>query len=132
QRHAVEQTALLAGESLLVSAPTASGKTLLAELAAIRALEMGRTVLFLVPTRALAAEKARELDRWLGPHGIRVAQSTRDHRADDAAIAGGRVGVAVAVYEKAAGLLARDPGMLARAGLIVCDEVQVLGEPRRG
>jgi helicase len=132
QRHAVEQTALLAGESLLVSAPTASGKTLLAELAAIRALEASRTVLYLVPTRALAAEKARELSRWLAPHGIRVAQSTRDHREEDASIVAGRVGVAVAVYEKTASLLARDPGMMARTGLIVCDEVQLLGEPRRG
>ncbi len=132
QRYAVEQTGLLAGESLLVSAPTASGKTLLAELAAIRALELSRTVLYLVPTRALAAEKARDLARWLTPHGIRVAQSTRDHREEDAAIVAGRVGVAVAVYEKAAALLARDSGMLVRAGLIVCDEVQMLGEPRRG
>ncbi|RLE62282.1 MAG: ATP-dependent DNA helicase, partial [Thermoprotei archaeon] len=49
---------LLKGENLVVSAPTASGKTLIAELTIIkRVLETGGKALYLVPLRALASEK---------------------------------------------------------------------------
>ncbi len=49
---------VLAGESLLLACPTASGKSLVAYLALLRAAREGRTGLYLVPLRALAHEKA--------------------------------------------------------------------------
>ena len=61
QQSAVEE-GILDGQSLLVSAPTASGKTLIATLAIISHVARGRggRAVYLSPLRALAAEKYAE------------------------------------------------------------------------
>ena len=51
-------------ENVVVSAPTASGKTAIAEVAICRTLDAGGTALFLAPLRALTNEKEREWDRF--------------------------------------------------------------------
>jgi len=56
QAEAVER-GLLDGKNMLLAMPTASGKTLLAELAMLKAALQGRRSLYIVPLRALAAEK---------------------------------------------------------------------------
>ncbi|MFB6219148.1 MAG: DEAD/DEAH box helicase, partial [Halobacteriaceae archaeon] len=57
--------ALLEREANVVaSAPTASGKTALAELAICRALADGGTALFIAPMRALTTEKESEWERF--------------------------------------------------------------------
>ncbi|MCD6037998.1 MAG: ski2-like helicase [Nitrososphaeraceae archaeon] len=48
---------LLEGKNLLVTTPTASGKTLIAMMAAIKIIEKGLKVIYLTPLRALATEK---------------------------------------------------------------------------
>ena len=48
---------LLDGKNLLVTTPTVSGKTLIAILAALNAVEKGLKVVYLTPLRALATEK---------------------------------------------------------------------------
>ena len=55
QQQAVSQ-GLLEGKNLLVTSPTASGKTLIAIMAAIKAFEKGMKVFYLTPLRALAME----------------------------------------------------------------------------
>ena len=59
QKKAVE-SGLLKNKSLLISAPTASGKTLTATMALIKAMEIGKKALYLVPLKALANEKFQE------------------------------------------------------------------------
>ncbi|MDL2261413.1 DEAD/DEAH box helicase, partial [Methanimicrococcus sp. OttesenSCG-928-J09] len=54
QSKAVE-AGLLAGKNVLISIPTASGKTLLAEMAMLQSLETGGKCLYVVPLRALAS-----------------------------------------------------------------------------
>ncbi len=133
QRRVLAETEMLSrGESVLISAPTAAGKTLPAELAALRAINAGRMALYLVPTRALAEQKAREFAARYGGCGVTVACSTGDRRDDDEAILRGRRHLVVAVYEKAQALIARSPSMLDRCGAIVADEVQIIGDPQRG
>ena len=51
-------------DNVVVSAPTASGKTALAELAICKTLAAGGTALFLAPLRALTNEKEAEWDRF--------------------------------------------------------------------
>lgn len=134
QRHALERGGLLDGdEGLLVSAPTASGKTLVAELAMLRGLLRGRPALYLAPTRALAWEKFEQFRERYGPLGIRVACSTGEHRRDDTAIAAGDVGIAACVYEKGLALAARGQGSgMGAYGVLVADELQLLGDAGRG
>ena len=60
---------LLEGRSLVVSSPTASGKTLIAIMAAFQKAKVeGRKVVYLAPLRALASEKYAEFSE----HGNRV------------------------------------------------------------
>ena len=51
-------------DNVVASAPTASGKTALAELAICRTLERGGTALFIAPLRALTNEKEADWDRF--------------------------------------------------------------------
>ncbi len=66
-------------DNVVVSAPTASGKTALAELAICRTLKHGGTALFLAPLRALTNEKEREWERFeeLG-YSVYVVTGERD------------------------------------------------------
>jgi len=52
---------VLEGKNLLITTPTASGKTLIALMAAIKAIEKGFKVVYLTPLRALATEKYQYL-----------------------------------------------------------------------
>ena len=66
-------------DNLVVSAPTASGKTAIAEVAICRTLDAGGTALFLAPLRALTNEKEREWERFeeLG-YSVYVVTGERD------------------------------------------------------
>ena len=80
---------LLNGQSILVSAPTASGKTLIAILAMISYLSKNNgKIIYLSPLRALAAEKFTEFKKLekipLGKK-IKVGISTGDFENIDAA-----------------------------------------------
>jgi replicative superfamily II helicase len=66
-------------DNVVVSAPTASGKTAIAEVAICQTLEAGGTALFLAPLRALTNEKEREWERFeeLG-YSVYVVTGERD------------------------------------------------------
>jgi replicative superfamily II helicase len=66
-------------ENIVVSAPTASGKTAIAEVTICRTLDAGGTALFLAPLRALTNEKEREWERFedLG-YSVYVVTGERD------------------------------------------------------
>jgi len=133
QRRVLGETGLLrTAESVLIAAPTASGKTLPAELAAVRAIDAGRTAWYMVPTRALAEQKAREFAARHAASGVRVACTSGDCREHDGDILRGRVHLVVAVYEKALALFNRQASLLDGCGVLVADEVQIVGDPERG
>ena len=73
---------LLKGKSVLVSAPTASGKTLIATLAIISFLSKNKgKVIYLSPLRALASEKFiefKKLEQLSIGNKIKVGISTGD------------------------------------------------------
>ncbi len=126
------ESGILRGESAVCIAPTGSGKSLIGDAAVLKALDQRRAAVVLVPTRALARERAEQLAIALGPAGFRVAASSRDDRTSDIEIEGGRVDVVVAVYEKARSLWQRSPLWRQCVGTIVADELQVIGDPERG
>lgn len=64
----------------MVAAPTASGKTLIAEMASLKVFfETGGKVIYLVPLRALAREKYEDFSNKYREIGMRVMQSTGDY-----------------------------------------------------
>ncbi|MCY4236095.1 MAG: DEAD/DEAH box helicase, partial [Cyanobacteria bacterium MAG CAR2_bin_4] len=70
---AFQQEALAAihrGQSLVVSAPTGSGKTLIGEYAIHRALAHGRRVFYTTPLKALSNQKLRDFRASFGPRQV--------------------------------------------------------------
>ncbi len=120
---------VMAGENLLLACPTASGKSLVAYLALVRAARAGRTGLYMVPLRALASEKAEELARF-EPLGLRVGISSGDSDLTNEQL--DRLDILVATSEKADALLRRGAPWLSRLGVVVADEVHLLRDPDRG
>jgi len=116
---------LLDGENLLVAIPTASGKTLVAELAMHAAIAGGGKCLYIVPLRALAAEKYAEFSE-----GARVGIATGDFdRRDDYL---GRNEIVVATSEKVDSLLRNRSPWLSGVSLLVVDEIHLVGSADRG
>jgi len=90
---------MLAGKNLLVAIPTASGKTLVAEMAMHCHIAAGGKCLYIVPLKALASEKFDEFSN----KGVRVGIATGDFdRRDDML---GRNDIIVATSEKVDSLL---------------------------
>ncbi len=119
----------LAGRNLLLACPTASGKSLVAYLAIVRAVRAGRRGLYMVPLRALAREKAEEL-RAFEPLGLKVGISIGDFdlRPDQLE----KIDVLVATSEKVDSLLRRGSPWLQRLGVVIADEVHLIRDPDRG
>ncbi len=132
QAAALTETNYLKGANLVVFAPTSSGKTFIAESASARVLTEQREVVYLVPTRALAEEKVKELRHLFEPLGFRVLVATSERPETDPFVQQGKFDLLVAVYEKMRAYLVSHPEMLSRIGLIVADELHMLGDPSRG
>jgi helicase len=64
---AVNEYGVLNGDHLVVSAPTSSGKTMVGELAALRTVLDRRRAIFLLPLKALVADKRRHSVRYTAP-----------------------------------------------------------------
>ncbi len=118
-------------DSFVVAAPTASGKTLIAEMAALKVFleKAGRTV-YLVPLRALAREKYEDFSKKYQATGMRIVQSSGDYdRAEPWLVEGDLV---IATNEKMDSLIRHRAMWLKDIGLVIADEVHLLRDPRRG
>jgi len=131
QERAVK-SGLLAGRNLIVFAPTSSGKTAIGEMAAVKAVQEGKRVLYLVPLKALAEEKYREFRSRYAQQGLDVVVSSRDHSAFDESILSERYRLAIATFEKLGALLVLKPSLVESIGLVVVDELQMIADPERG
>ena len=126
----------LDGCNLVLASPTASGKTLVAILCAVKhVLERGGKVLYLTPLRALASEKYEEfkkLEVIRKPSGqpIRVAISTGDYDSPGLQLAS--ADIIITTNEKADSLLRHRSPWMADITLVVADEVHLLTFPDRG
>lgn len=132
QYRAVEEYGLLDGQSLLISAPTSSGKTFCGELAVVRAAMERKKGIFLTPLKAVSEEKYRQFVDCYGKLGLRVVIATRDHPEFDADIENGRFDIAVMVYEKFNSLLLTNFDLMGQVGALIIDELQMLEEKGRG
>ena len=115
----------------VVSAPTASGKTLLALMAiADNHEKTGKKAVYVVPLRALAAEKHEEFKEALHPFGITVGLSTGE--LDSSSEHLHAFDVVVCTSEKMDSLFRHGAPWLKDVGLAVIDEVHLLGDGSRG
>ncbi len=131
QVEAINEYGILEGKHLLVSAPTSSGKTMVGELAALRQVVDRKRAIFLLPLKALVADKRRHFEKVYGGFGLRVLEATGE--TDDVSpLIRGKYDIALLTYEKFAALALAYPHILAQAGTIVVDEVQMIADQSRG
>jgi helicase len=133
QEHAVK-AGLLEGQSILVSAPTASGKTLIAMLAIMQflATKQGKVV-YLTPLRALATEKFSEfkkLEKIDFGRPIRTTISTGDFDSVDKESE--NADIIVLTNEKMDSIIRHGAEWIDKIGLVVADEVHLIGDSDRG
>jgi ATP-dependent RNA helicase HelY len=132
QGEAVE--AYLAGESVLVAAPTGTGKTAIAEFAALDALRRGARVLYTTPIKALSNQKLRDFrrllqratERGLIPPGQEAGLLTGDIVLNPDA------GLLVMTTEVLRNMLVQGRKLPDEAAVVVFDEVHYMGDPERG
>ena len=112
------------GRSVLVAAPTSSGKTVVAEHAVDRALASGRRAFYTAPIKALSNQKFRDLGRRLGPGqvGLLTGDNTILSEAP----------VVVMTTEVLRNMLYAGSTAIDDLAWVVLDEVHFLEDPYRG
>lgn len=132
QLEAVNRHRVLTGQSLLVVAPTSSGKTFIGEMSAVRAALNGKKTVFLLPYRALVNEKYEDFKATYEPAGLRVVRCSGDYTDETGLFISSRYDIAILTFEMFLGLAVGSPYILKRLGLVVIDEAQFITDPTRG
>jgi len=133
QQKAINEGRVLNGASLLVVAPTSSGKTFIGELATVRAVAEHRKAVFLFPYKALVNEKFDQFQNLYGSHlDYRVIRCTGDYGDQAAAFIQGKFELAILTYEMFLSLALDKPALLNTLGLVVIDEAHFINDPLRG
>lgn len=132
QLSAINDHNLFDGDHLVVSAPTSSGKTMIAEIAAIRSFFENERSVILLPLRALVNDKYEEFRSKYNEYGLRIVRATGEISDDIRDILRGRFDIALLTYEKFANLLLGYPFILNNLGVVVVDEAQMLTDEGRG
>jgi helicase len=117
------------GESVVASVPTASGKTLIAELAMLASVNRGGKALYIVPLRALASEKRAEFERWEA-FGVDVGVSTGNYQESGEWLSSSDI--IVATSEKVDSLVRNDAPWIDDLTCVVADEVHLVDDSHRG
>jgi len=124
------KTEVLKGKNLVLAIPTASGKTLVAEIVMInKILQEGGKTIYLVPLKALAEEKYKEFKFW-EKLGIRVAMTTGDYDSTEEWL--GKYDIIIATSEKFDSLLRHKSPWIKDINLVIADEIHLLGSYDRG
>ena len=114
---------IFAGDSVLVTVPTGTGKTMMAKAGLMKALRMGKTAIYTTPLRALTEEKYRELCADFGDENVGFA--TGDYKVNPEA----RIQVLVAeiLWNRIYSDQVNRP-----ADIVIMDEGHYFNDPERG
>lgn len=140
-QHAALEAGLGRGVSVLVVSPTSTGKTQIAVWAIANGIEENANTVYLVTHRALAKQKFQDfqdllLGDYLEQDRSRIVLATGDAVIDAAGESPAdplRSPLLVATYEKYLAMLSSSgvPSSMVNT-VVVCDEIQLLGDKHRG
>ena len=115
---------LESGKSVLVAAPTGSGKTVVGEFAVFLALEAGRKCFFTTPIKALSNQKYHDLVAHFGPENIGLLTGDTSINSE--------ASVVVMTTEVLRNMLYAESSTLNDLSYVVMDEVHYLADRFRG
>ena len=115
----------------LLQGDVGSGKTVVAALAMLHAVEAGHQSALMAPTEILAEQHYRKLAAWLEPLGIEVAWLTGSLKKKDKDAAIARVGAGETPIAIGTHALIEDKVEFARLGLAIVDEQHRFGVRQR-
>ncbi|MFC1768318.1 DEAD/DEAH box helicase [Nanoarchaeota archaeon] len=124
------ENGLLDGKNILVCTPTASGKTLIAELGAYKSiLDKSNKTIYIVPLKALASEKHKEFTKKYGDVS-KIALSIGDKDSSDTYL--NDYDLIITTSEKLDSLIRHHAPWINSVGCIIIDEIHLLNDPSRG
>ncbi len=121
---------LLDGKNVVVASPTASGKTLVAEIAIARNFLNNKKSVYIVPLKALASEKYNEFREKYGKLGMKIAISVGDPDSNEEWL--GNYDLIITSNEKMDSLLRHGARWVREISLVVADEIHMLNDVGRG
>lgn len=113
-----------AGASVLVAAPTGSGKTLVAEYAVARAMAAGKRTFYTTPIKALSNQKYRDFGTILGPSRVGLVTGDNSTNSDAPLV--------VMTTEVLRNMIYTRSERLDDLAVVVLDEVHYLQDAYRG
>ena len=123
----------LNGKNLMLTIPTASGKSLVAHLTIAHRLKndlINQKAIYVVPLKALASEKYDELKEVADVVGLKVALAVGDRSGEINSIEDSDI--LVCTSERLDSLLRNKSNLISNIGIIVSDEFHLLHDHSRG
>ncbi|MAD56075.1 MAG: hypothetical protein CL974_00840 [Euryarchaeota archaeon] len=123
----------LNGKNLMLTIPTASGKSLVAHLTIAHRLKndlINQKAIYVVPLKALASEKYDELKEVADVVGLKVALAIGDRSGEINSIEDSDI--LVCTSERLDSLLRNKSSLISNIGIIVSDEFHLLHDHSRG
>ncbi|MDX2085392.1 MAG: DEAD/DEAH box helicase [Candidatus Melainabacteria bacterium] len=125
QREAIETIAN--GHSVVVCAPTGSGKTVIAEFAAFQAIEQGCKVFYTTPLKALSNQKFYDFKKQFGDANVGLLTGDMSHNRDARIVV-----MTTEVFRNMLYGLSEDSSLLSQVGYVVLDECHYMNDSDRG
>ncbi|MFA5797831.1 MAG: DEAD/DEAH box helicase [Candidatus Woesearchaeota archaeon] len=127
-QHKAIDAGIFQDKNLLICTPTASGKTLVAELAIMNAIfhDKGKCV-YVVPLKALASEKYKFFSTM---HEFKTAITSGDVDSDDSYL--DKYDLIITTSEKFDSLIRHKTPWLSKIKVVIIDEIHLLNDSSRG
>lgn len=129
QEKSIEKGLFTSNTNQIISAPTASGKTLVAELAFLDTiLNKNKKAIYIVPLRALASEKYKEFKKMYG-NDIKIRVSIGDIQNESFIY---DYDLLIVTAEKLDSMIRHDKKFIENVKLVLVDEIHLLNDEKRG
>ena len=123
----------LNGDNVMLTIPTASGKSLIAHLTIVHRLTndlKGQKAVYVVPLKALAQEKMSELQEITAHTDLKVGLAIGDRENEKSSIE--KSDIMVCTSEKLDSLIRTRSSIMDKIGIVITDEFHLINDPGRG
>ncbi len=129
QKEVLKKGLLNKNKNFLICIPTGAGKTLIGEIAILNHILDGSKGIFTVPFKAIATEKYEEFKEKYEKFGFKIGLSIGDFDEKEDLT---NFNIIITTYEKLDSLIKHESEFIEDIGVIVIDEIHMIGNDDRG